>query len=285
MLGATIAWLSGAAAGIGAIFYAFGYLITLANLQMLGLDLAALRYDPTFYIGRGAGFVLLSAVYAAQGPLPPLILLALGYLIAFLGGPLLHKHVWRLAMVQPFRSFTQHQEVWKTLAYPLLLLLLYLQLPNHFWFPEEMSLSGVLYSARDGGPAGDSIWKSIVCGEGDLLQRRFRIFVDQQVWIGVLLLLAWGLNRARRWGALWTAPFVVVFAISTVWLPLEYGKLALLNKFPQALVQFEHPMETAGGPVIMYLVKQDRERVRTLGRLPPKDRLDSKSHARLGGNI
>ena len=65
-LGGTIAWLSGSVAGIGAIFYAFGYLITLANLNMLGLDPLAFRYDPTFYIQRGASFLLLVAIDVVQ---------------------------------------------------------------------------------------------------------------------------------------------------------------------------------------------------------------------------
>jgi len=101
----------------------------------------------------------------------------------------------------------------------------------------------------------------IQAGREELLLDRYAILVNQQVVIGLLLLLAWGLNRAWRWNALLVAPFAVVFAISLAWLPQEYGKLALSNKFPQALIRFEHPAEATGQPAAtLYLVdKTDNE--------------------------
>lgn len=38
-----IGWLSGSLAGIGAILTVFGYLITIANLRLLGLDVSLKR--------------------------------------------------------------------------------------------------------------------------------------------------------------------------------------------------------------------------------------------------
>jgi hypothetical protein len=66
MLGGTIAWLSGAAVGIGAIFYVCGVLVTIANLDMLGLDPLIFRYDAAFYMHRGGLFLLEFATEAGQ---------------------------------------------------------------------------------------------------------------------------------------------------------------------------------------------------------------------------
>jgi hypothetical protein len=64
--GGTIAWLSGAAVGIGAIFYVCGVLVTIANLDMLGLDPLIFRYDAAFYMHRGGLFLLEFATEAGQ---------------------------------------------------------------------------------------------------------------------------------------------------------------------------------------------------------------------------
>ncbi len=256
-LGATVAWLSGSIAGIGAIFYAFGYLATLANLHLLGLDLLALHYEPTFYIQRGAGFLLLSGMDIGQFWFGLFVAAALG----LLGWRLVGRRGWRLASHQPIRSLNRHRAVWAVVAYLALLVLLALQLRAHFLFPEDLAVSGVLYPASEGAAASSPIREWILSGKDGLLQDRYAIFVNQQVVIGVLLLLAWALNRAWRWSAFLTAPFAVVFAISLAWLPLVYGKLALPNKFPQALIRYEHLAEPASQqPASLYLLnKTDSE--------------------------
>ncbi len=245
-LGAALAWLSGSVAGIGAVFYACGYLVTLANLQMLGLDLMAFRYEPASYIQLGGNFAWVSAWYAVQGSYGPYVPLVLVLLTVSLGGRLLGERGRRLATKQPFRSYARHREAWKALAYLLLLVLLGFQLRQHLLFPPDLAVSGVLYPAAGGSAAGGPIREWIVSGKEGLLQERYFILVEQQVVIGVLLVLAWNLYRASRWGTLLTVPFAAVFAISLLYLPLEYGKLALPNKFPQVAIRLEHPAQTAG---------------------------------------
>jgi hypothetical protein len=255
-LGAAVAWLSGSLAGIGAIFYACGYLATLANLHLLGLELLALHYEPTFYIQRGAGFLLVSAMAIGQFWFGLFIAAALG----FLGWRLLGRRGRRLLAHRPFRGLAGHRALWAVAAYLALLMLLALQLRAHFLFPEDLAVSGVLYPLPDGA-AASPIRDWLLAGKDGLLQDRYAILVNQQVVIGVLLLLAWLLHRAWRWNGLTIAPFAVVFAISLAWLPLEYGKLALPNKFPQIAIRYEKPAEGAGGQAasIYLLNKTDNE--------------------------
>ena len=259
MLGGTIAWLSGSVAGISAIFYAFGYLITLANLNMLGLDPLAFRYDPAFYVERGASFLFLIAVDAAQS-LWYFWPVALAAIVAFLSCRILAGRCRTVATRRPFRTVTDHPQCWRVPVYLLLLCLLGVQMRTHFWFPEQMTVSGVLYSATDAGP-GSLIRQWIVERDQSRLQTLFSALVYQQITIGVLLLLVWAFNRAWRWGLLMTAPFAAVFVISVAWLPFEYGKLALPNKFPQVLIRLEHAGEPGSAqPGVMYLLnKTDSE--------------------------
>ncbi len=252
-LGGAITWLSGAAVGIAAIFYAFGYLATLSNLHMLGLERESgnLRYDYLFYVQRGAGFFLLLVLQTV----PYLFLvfsLALVILFTFLGSRLLYQ---RLGMRQPFRSFTGHHAAWQAIAYAGLLLLLALQVSTHLSPPESVAVSNILRSAGDEGSAGGSIREWILSGNEDLLQEQFNYLANQQIWIGALLFFAWSVSRASRWRVLMTAPFALVFVISSFYLAMDYGTLVLPIKFPEAV---EHPAQTAGASLAkMYLLNQN----------------------------
>ena len=252
-LGRTIVWISGSLAGISAILYALGYLVTVANLDMLGLDPLAFRYDPTFYIERGAGFLQVSGLYVGQLWLPLLVVLAL----AVPAGQMALRHEAKWLTKGPFRTLAHHRDWWKAAGYVALLLLLGAQLRSHFLYPQDLGVSGMLHATADSGAGGGPIREWILAGDEARLQDRYSVFVNQQMVIVVLTLAAWGLARAWRWRALLLAPFAIVLAISFVWLPLEYGKLALPNKFPQVLVRLERAAESAGpAPAIMYLLNK-----------------------------
>ena len=159
-------------------------------------------------------------------------------------------------------------------------------MPTHFWFPDEMRISDVLYISVNGASGGDScngmlqqshetrtaacgdadqkitaLRKLITAGESQLLEEKFSELVSEQVAIGILLLLTWTLTRPWRWGLLTTAPFASVFLVSIAWLPFEYGKLELPNKFPQVFIQLKQPHEDQlVKPGLMYLLnKTDSE--------------------------
>lgn len=52
-----LGWFSGTLVGITACLFAFGYVITAANLRMLGLTEQVVRYDPSIYVVRGSVFL------------------------------------------------------------------------------------------------------------------------------------------------------------------------------------------------------------------------------------
>jgi hypothetical protein len=235
-IGAAITWLSGAVAGLGAIFYAFGYLASMSSVHLLGVALWSLRYDYTFYIQRGASFFLLLVVDTA-GYLLLVLMLVLAILFAFRGSRLLYQWL----AIRPFRRFTLHHLDWQGIAYVGLLFLLALQVSTHLSWPEWMDVSGILQSATYEQSAAGPIREWILSGNERSLQNEFTYLATQEVWIGALLLLAWRVSRGRRWAVLRTAPFAVVFVISTVFAAGAYGTLALPVKFLEASIPAEDP--------------------------------------------
>ena len=253
-LGSAVAWLSGSLAGIGAIFYAFGYLITLANLDLLGVDLLIFRYDPTTYIHRGSDFLLLSVIIVAKAWGSAFVVAVLGFLVSQM--PRVREA--RLWTKKPFCHIGEHQDLWKALAYLAILALFARELLwAHSAFQEDMAASGVLYPAAGTGAAESRVREWILAGKQGQLYDHYAAFVAQQAIIGALLLAAWGLTRAWRRRVLLTAPFAIGSALALAWLPLEYGKLVLSNKFSQVLVRFEQPtVATSQPPPTMYLLNR-----------------------------
>jgi hypothetical protein len=74
-------WLTGALAGVGAILYALGYLVTRAHLNFLGVS-GLFDQSNFFFIQEGAMFLLDVAVIIARTLLP--ILVVLGIIAAVL---------------------------------------------------------------------------------------------------------------------------------------------------------------------------------------------------------
>lgn len=264
-LGGAIVWLSGAAAGISAIFYVCGVLVTTANLNMLGLDPLESRYDATFYMHRGGEFLLVSAKSIAEFYFWFFALA--GSFLFFLTLIFLALRPWlrKLALKTPLRGLFRHHDLWKFVAYALLLVVLFKHVSTHLHMSKDMSVSDVLYALHGSDFVAktepiEQIRNAIVCGRQGSLADTFALFSLQHVFIGISIYLSWLLARAWRGGILLVIPFIIMFVISSFFLPLVYGKFMLPNKFPGALVQLEHSAEIAGGNLRMYLLnKTDNE--------------------------
>lgn len=245
-IGAVLGWLSGALAGLGAVFCAFGYLATRSHLYLLGVDFGISRYDYIFYVQRGAGFFLLFLVETA-----PYLFLSLALVLAVLFA--LRGWRWfceRRAIGMPFNRFAKRLPDWRGIAYVGLLVLLALQVRGHLRYPEWMDVSGILDSSASQGTAIGPVREWMLSGNQSLLRDQFTYLANQQLWIGALLGLAWWVTRGRRWALLRTAPFAVVLVVSLGFLAGEFGALALPLKFRAASIRGEQP------PTKMYLIDE-----------------------------
>jgi hypothetical protein len=250
-LGAVIAWLSGAVAGFGAIFYAFGYLASRSYTDMLGVNLRSLRYDYTFYVQRGAEFFVL-LVYNTAWPLFLALASVLAILFACRGcGWLCQK----LEIAPRFGRFTRYRLDWRGIAYLSLLVLLAIQLPAQFPYPKELVISGILRSAAE-KPSQEpfaicpSIHDSILSGNEQPLGTCFAKRSIGVVVIAALLPLAWFVSRDRSWAVLRTVPFAIVLATSLLSLAWQYGTLKLPIKFREASISDGKP------PAKLYMLNE-----------------------------
>jgi hypothetical protein len=230
-LGAAIAWLSGSLAAITAIFYAFGYLATLANLDMLGLDLLAFHYDSSFYIARGADALLLSGTVIGGFWLALFVVLGLfaaaGDMPNRIGGWLSAKPLLRLLI-----HFRMPAKPW---LYVLLLAII-LWLVAGSWqmlpFPSDLGVSGVLYSDTADG-AARSVRQWIVAGDTLRLNELYGAFVVREGVLATFIIVAWALTRGWRRRAAAMPPFAVVGATALVWRRSNTAKLRCSRNSPR----------------------------------------------------
>jgi hypothetical protein len=152
-------WLTGALAGVGAILYALGYLVSRAHLNFLGVS-GLFDQNNFFFVQEGAMFLLDVAVIIARTLLPIVVVLSIitamlivaGYGIARLlarGAPHVAKRVsrWKDAVL----SWREHLLLCQ-LMYTALLLLFFVHTDTYLnEFNRPLQISNVLYSESDNG--------------------------------------------------------------------------------------------------------------------------------------
>jgi hypothetical protein len=226
-IGLTFGWLSGALAGIGAFLYCFGYLITTADLHLLGLDVFIFNYKPSFYISRGATFF--GYQFLAISEL--LLSLAPGLIPMFLVGGVyvpLRQRLGRrtrgkrwLVRGRRWRRRLSTSVWFRQTAAALLLFVLLIYLSTTLGsITAPLRVSGVLY-----GPAAEpcvpvahpdhatlSIAEKIACwlyrGEKEALRARFHEALLAEVFVIGYLLIAWYVVTRAGLSKLILAPLI-----------------------------------------------------------------------------
>lgn len=108
------------------------------------------------------------------------------------------------------------------------MILLFHLLPHLREFNRPLDLSNLLYAgpeAAEGDRAQTLLATWLVRGESLSLRRYFAGLLYLQLEAGAVLLLAWRVTTPLRQRGLLLAPFVVVAALFTAYLPLAYGVL------------------------------------------------------------
>jgi len=230
-----IAWLSGSVAGITAIFYATGYLVTLANLRLLGLDQFVSTFDPAFYISRGGSF------FYYVGSLFIIVLLLLVPLIFLLvgaKGALEALHV-RLEKRARYRNLVKRLAVGPSIRRGALVAVLLLVLAAAFasTFRNVTSLlavSGILFAGDlSAGNDPDSMIRLLACGSAEAKDPRFFDVFKIAALIGLLLYVVLRLARDFERRALVVAPFALSFVVYVSALPFVYGAVKIPTAFSE----------------------------------------------------
>ena len=241
-----VGWLSGSLAGLGAILYAFGYLITRAHLHLLGISL---DYRNEHYMQEGAKFFLVFADLIGRIFLP--LLISLGVIAVFAGLPIMIVFfVCRFSSARArveelsARAAAKWANIlakwpwsWRVLIFSGLLLLLFFAIEMDLnLFSAPLSISDLLYQHQDNlqepGAGEKALLRSwILAGNLKSLDNYFFGLVLAELKVVVLLLIALRVAWPWRFRSLMLAPFAVVFMMYLILLPMNYGVLMRPAKF------------------------------------------------------
>lgn len=257
---ALLAWLSGSLAGIGAVFYACGYLIKRAHLNLLGIG-ALFSFSEEQYMQEGARFMADMANLLARIALP-LLMVAIALAAAVF---LLRRTGLRRRMDAAWEWLAQLAErkpwAWRSAAFGALLVLLTLLIDRELaLFGAPLAISDLLF-APSGGAGGDAgqIREWLMAGDRTSLDNLYFNLTLAVIKGGVLLLLAWRVVEPWRLRILLAAPFALAFLLSVLMLPMAYGVLKRPARFPRIVADSESKILAGVQGEVFLLDKTDDE--------------------------
>ncbi len=241
-----IGWLTGSLAGIGAILYACGYLVTRAQLNLLGLY-GFFEYSNEHFLQEGAKFFIVLGYAVAKIFLPLLIIvgvISFGFFLlmvcCFRGTARLERslHTWGDRLTKFDKKIP-----WRIFLYFLLFLLFMFHSDIYLdKFNSPLLVSGLLYTSPSGehtvsgciikGDEADKIKQWLIEGNTECPQIYFfHLLLYGEILAGALFLLAWHVTLRYRLRFLMLSPFMIGFMLYTVSLPMIYGVLVRPVKY------------------------------------------------------
>ncbi|GAO35410.1 hypothetical protein SCT_0796 [Sulfuricella sp. T08] len=229
-----VGWLSGALAGIGAILYACGYLLSTAQLHLLGLS-GLVNYGQERYVAEGGRFLI--DVLGLLGEILLNLLISVGFvalLVLLVLAPLMYvmrrrlraaQSLWHARLAQLRQSGRARALVFAAL---LMLLLAGSEDPQSLNAP--LQISNLLFV--QGQAAAGSLTALLLSGDSVRLKAIFANSLLMLIKAVGLLLLAWRVAAPWRWRPLLSAPFVLIVLLYTVLLPMLYGVLQRQIRLP-----------------------------------------------------
>ncbi len=224
-----LVWVAGALAGITAILYACGYLVTRSHLAMLGLY-GLVDFGVDHFLQEGAKFAITVAYMALRPLLSLVVLLGLVVLVVRVVGSALARRGaggW-LADVKGKLTALVSPESRRGLAYLLCLGALLTHATYAFdFFESPLTVANLLYADPAAARPG-SLAALLLTGERSLLHGHFEGLLWGTVLAAVLMLAAWrtlGAGSSRTLQSLQMVPFGVTLALYMVTLPMDYGVL------------------------------------------------------------
>lgn len=221
-----LVWVAGAVAGITAILYACGYLVTRSHLAMLGLY-GLVDFGADHFLQEGAKFAI-TAAYAVLRPLLSVVALLGLFMLATNG-------VWLSLANRPLGGWLRRTQgklaskvspvSWRKLAYLIFLGALLMHASYAFeYFESPLNVVNLLYAdpttAKSGG-----LGALILAGERAKLHGHFEGLLWGTVLAAALTLGTWRAVAPLAHRRLMCLPFAVTLSLYVVTLPMDYGVL------------------------------------------------------------
>ena len=261
----SIGWLSGSLAGLGAILYAFGFLVTRAQSRLLGIE-GVLSYGPDVVVHEGALFVLVVGRYLLNTTLALTLAAILVSAVVYLalstrevrGFRRLHRgcnRIWQHAVALhgrlPWRAATS--------GYVAVLGLLLLHAQSHLdKFEAPSKLANLLYQQTlPTGQLERDVMKRILDADTSGLELEFVQLIYVTVYAVALTLVAWRLMSGSRLRGWLIVPFVTAIALYTLHLPMAFGVIARPTRYNVVLLQPTEAVSLLSGR--LYLLNKSEQ--------------------------
>ncbi|QSX78524.1 hypothetical protein [Agrilutibacter solisilvae] len=261
-------WVGGSLAGITAMLYACGYLVTRAHMSMLGLY-GFVTYDSDHFLQEGAKFLLTMAQEMAE--IVAVLLAVLGLLLLVPGCLALCGRRRRDAWRERYRGWRQRSAVehtWERGRYLLYgAAFVYLIAKTGFVLDLLYAPLGVANLLYDGAApvcatfdATDSacLRQALLRGEADNLGAAFDAQLYLALTVVLLACVTWWIVMPWKWRAWLIAPFIVSVALCLLLLPMDYGVLQRPTIYPVLRLVREPPVAATPGRLFL-ISKTDGE--------------------------
>ena len=260
-----VGWLSGSLAGISAVVYACGYLITRAQLHLFGVS-GFFPLSADHFMQEGAKFLVVIGQQAIE-TLLGVVAFALVVLAAFLV-------VW-LPLVRWLPSLQLdlvnararvvaavariHERLpWSpafSIYLVLLVLLVWLLETYRTRFAAPLEVSNILHLMPP-PPAGDSAERRItawlLAEDWRRLETYFTDLLDAETRVILLLIAAWHVTSALARRVALLTPFVFALALYTLYLPMAYGVLMRPTSYNIVALHFRE--RSVESPLLFFLL-------------------------------
>jgi hypothetical protein len=233
-----IGWFASSLGVIGALLYACGYLISVAQLHLLGLG-RVMTYGHDYYVQEGGlFFVGISSIVATMAEYFSVILIffaVVGTGFVALSRKIRLGHRQWIDRVRKLDARVAN--VWRPAAYAVLLCLLLFRFGDPTEFGRPLMLANVLFTEpAAAAPDLVRIHKYLLAGDKDALGG---IFEEELIIYLVAALLFLGTHHVTSgwtWRRLAMAPFVLMFTLYSLLLPMLYGVLKSQVEFPVVMI-------------------------------------------------
>lgn len=241
-----LVWIGGSIAGMTAILYVCGYLITTAHIYTLGLH-GLVDFSKDYFLLEGAKFFLAVGTDLGHGLMHPLGILAAMVIAPFVVGIIFARQPlersWRhVADWYAPRAHSRWATAAKFSLYSMMLItgavIAFDSLQAIF---NHLQTADLLYhkvaaGACDLRPRAPR--EALVCEHHELFRRA--AFKDQ-LWGAIKLIalacVAWRLVGRWRLRAVMIAPFVFFMAFVVLMLPMDFGALLKPTRYPVIRIQ------------------------------------------------
>ena len=244
-----VGWLASSLGVFAALLYACGYLISVAQLHLLGLG-RLMSYGHDYYVQQGGSFLADLGSTLAIGA-EPFIVIFMGIgILAFAVSLAWRKSGWSENPVaaRSKELFSRASGLWRSVAYVGTLLLLF-RYGDPVEFGHPLTLSNVLFvdpATKMDAELAD-VLKLLLAGDRNGLGAIFEARLLTWVVVALLLLASHYLTAGWRWRRAAMAPFVLLFALYSLLLPMLYGVLKLKVEFPVVMVWPNEEAKANGG--------------------------------------